>query len=241
MPIPLAIPLALGAAGLIGKGVNYFGAMSDQRSAQNQLNNLSKQALPRFAANPALLNYYSRNLNMSNNPRGFSGAERSAFNSGIANTINTQASNANRMSGGNLSRYITNALNPAVVGAQNQFAAQDAQLARSQQNSALGRLGSAVSALQGIDNQNTQAELQRRLMTEQALGQSILQNKNFQTSTLEGLSSDLLGGALMMGMGGSVSPNLWGGNVSNRLRRNVRFNTNPAIGDPNYVPPELLN
>lgn len=211
MPAP-AIGYGLAAIGAIGKGINYFNARKAEKEAQSALEAEEQIPYQQYAATGQLNQYYSDALNNTINPQGLTGGEKTTFQTGVDRTINTMASNASRGSGGNLSRYIMGALNPSVISANNQLVAQDAGIRRANQSSAYGRLGTAVNAFQGIKDRNTANEIQRKMMREQYLGQAVLQNKAFQSNTLDSISSDLLGGGLMLGMGGGNRTSTGGAN-----------------------------
>lgn len=206
MPLGGGLSLGLATAGLVGKGINYLSVGSDRDKAQKLVDEISKTPLSQYTADPALLQYYSRNLNTANSPQGFTGGEKAAYQNNVATNINTQFKNANNTSGGNLGKFLNNAFTPSVVSGANTFASQDATLRRSNENAALGRLGSSVTALQSLKDKNVAQENQRILMAQQAAGQAVLQDKSFQQQDLEGLSSDLLGGGLMLGLGGGKNP-----------------------------------
>lgn len=234
------LSLGLAAAGAAGKAYNYFSVQKDREKSQALLDKLSNMPLADYTADPALMQYYSRNLSMATNPQGLTGGEKAAYRSNVATDINTQFSNANRMSGGGLGKYISSALTPSVVSGENALVGQDATLRRNQENVAMGRLGTTVSALQNLKNMNVQMQNQRLLMAQQAAAQSVLQNKGFQQQDIEGLSSDLLGAGLMMGMGGGSLPGgfskLFSG--SKKTAANPYMDSSSTIGD---VSPDLMN
>jgi hypothetical protein len=241
----VANPYVAGGALLLGglaKGYNYFQAGKDKRAAEGAL--AAEQAIPyaQYTSTPSLNQYYSGALNGTMNSRGFTGAERANYTAGIDRTVNTLANNAQRGSGGNMSRYIIGALNPAIISANNDMLAKDAGLRRANEQSAYGRLGNAVNTLQAIQDRNTQGEIMRKQMREQYLGNAVLQNKAFQSNTLDSLGSDLMGGGLMMGMGGfdQWSQNRTANQEARKFRRGLSL-APPAYQDfdPNSIPPEL--
>ena len=189
--------------GLGGKLYNSYQANKSEKEANNKLKDLQNEALPQFGADPTLLNYYTRNLSNVNNPQGLSEGEKNAYNQNVTNATNTAINNATGVSGGNLSKYISNSYNPSIVSGQNQLVGQDARLKQSNYNTAMGHVGTAVNAFQGMKDRNTQNAWTRRMMIEQALGNSVLQNKKIQTDTVDSLSNTALG------LGG----NLIGGNM----------------------------
>lgn len=218
MPIPLAIPLIAGGLGLTSKIGNYFGADSDEEAARAALAEENKTPYQKYGINPQFMGYYSRVLNRVNNPIGLTGAEKAGAQTGINNTVNTLLYNAKRTAGGNLSKYLSAGLNPGVVSATNDIYVNDARMKRADEGASLGRLGQAVSQFQQIDNLNTQTQNQQKMMREQALGQSILQNKAYKSNFFDSIGSDLIGGALMLGMGGVGKTNTTGMNPYMRGR-----------------------
>lgn len=232
---PLSLLLGLGGLGL--QGANYISSLFGEDRAQKQLDALSRQPLPKYTVDPSILKYYQTQSNLANNPQGYSAAERANFNTNLNRTLATQAANARSLSGGNLGRAI-NAMGVAGnVGALNQFAASDASLARQQQQNAFGRQLSAANTMQNIGNMNTSNMWQRRLMQEQALGNAVRQQRDYQKNILGGLGSDLLGGGLMAylnGVGGGTN------NFADFAKR-LKFNSADLSGvDPNEVPAELF-
>jgi hypothetical protein len=109
--------------------------------------------------------------------------------------------NVKGTSGGNLSRYISGALSPQTGSAMANLYGQSAQMKRADEARSMGMLQSATGQMQSIQDRNTQAALQRRMMTEQALGQAVAQNRAFFDQSLQGIGSDLMGGGLMLGYG----------------------------------------
>jgi hypothetical protein len=224
MPLPLLIGLGAAGLGLAGKGINYFSAKKDQEAAERAL--AAEQAIPyaQYSATGQLNRYYGDALNNTLNPQGLTAGEKSVFQDNLSRTDNTIASNATRGSGGSLNRYIIGALNPSVISANNQLVAQDASIKRANQLSAYGRLGSAVNAYQGIQDRNIAGEIQRKMMREQYLGQSALQNKAFQSNTLDSIGSDLIGGGLLLGLGGYGGSASGGGGTDTSFMRGMDAN-----------------
>ena len=200
------------AIGATSKIVNYFQAEQNKTDAKNKLGELQNQPLPQYSVSPELAKYHSLNLSGVNNPQGLSEGEKSAFNQNVTNNVNTQMYNATNTAGGNLAKYIHNALNPASVSSSNQLVGQDQQIKRANYNAALGRLGQSTSAIQGIGDRNINNAFNRRTMIEQGLGGAISQNNRYQMESLDSLGNDLIGagtqlglGALKRGTGGSGS------------------------------------
>lgn len=225
------IAVAVTGAGVAMKTYDYIQAGNNKDKAQGYLDELRKTPYEKMQANPALTGYYNDALQGTRNPQGLSAGEKSSFQANVANTGNTIYRNAVNTSGGNLSKFLSAAINPSIIGAQNQLVGQNAALKRSNQQSAYGRLGSAVSQLQGIDNNNVLGANNRKMMAEQAAGSAVAQNNAYQMNTLDSMGSDLIGGGLMMGMGGGFNrpPKDYGNN-------NLSYIKNNRIGVPQYQP-----
>lgn len=236
----MAVGLGLGLAGigLAAQGIGAIQANKDRKRAQAELDKLSSQPYAKYSISPQTASYYSRVLSGVTNPQGMTPAERAAAQSGINTALNTQRYNVAGASGGNLSRYISGALNNQAANAQNQLAMRDAQMRQQNQMQNLGMLGQAASQYQNIDNLNTAQELNRRMLTEQALGQSVLQNKAYGANFLNTVGSDLLGGGLMLGLGGGVTQVDENGvpfaGIRNRFTpRNTNYSVDPSILNTN--------
>lgn len=238
MPPPLAIPIALGVAGLIGKGINYIKADSDQEKAQKALDKLSAEPFEEFKVGPELKSYASRVNSGIINPAGVSAAQKAATQQGVSNNINTLLYNVKGQSGGNVGRYLSNALNPQISNSTTQLAIADANLKNQNMNLNIGRSGQVAQQFQSIADRNIQNKLNRRMMMLQGYGNSVLQNKRFKNQAIEGMSSDLLGGGLnlLLGAGGGKA----GGNKFNPSFKPPTYESMIADGfDPNYVDPSL--
>lgn len=212
MPLPLALPLAMAGVGALSKGVGAISSYAQQRRAQRQLDELGRQAIPTYSVNPAIARIYSGALGEVARPEGYTGAERAAFQQNMARGLNTQAYNARSMGGGSMSRAISGALSGNQLGQYNQFAAQDAALARQNRNAAFSRLMGAANTMQSIGNQNTGVALNRRLRQEELLGQAIASQRAYRTNTLNSLGSDLMTagtyGLMSGGFGAGVGEDL---------------------------------
>jgi hypothetical protein len=189
-------------AGLQGVGAlfSYF----NQRDAQKQLDSLNKQPLPRYSVNPAVSRIYGGAVRGVAQPQGFTGGQRAMYNQDIAQGINTQYNNARSMGGGSLSRAISGSLAGNRLNAYNQMAGQDAQLARQYQNAAYSRMLGAANTMQGVQNQNTNLDVNRRLRQEELLGQAITSNRDYRRNMLNQFGSELgtFGMYNAMGSGG---------------------------------------
>lgn len=193
MPLPLAI--AAGAA-LAGTGLNLYnmyGASKRADKAQAEADRLSNIPIPKYSPNSRLFGFYGQAVNDVANPIGYTGAERTRFNNRLSQILATQKSNAEMLGGGGVSRAIGAIGNASTINALNDFSANDANLARNFRNSGLSRMGNTISQFQNIDNMNTQVELQRRMMKEQALGEAIRSNRDLVANGITNIGNDLLG------------------------------------------------
>lgn len=157
-----------------------YNASQDKQAAQDKQAQLDKEAIPQAKVNPMLMNFYSKNLNDYNNPQGYTAGQKAAYNTNVANNVRTQEYNATNTSGGNLSRYIKMALQPATINSANTLASNDANLALQNKNTAGGRVVGALNTMQNVDNTNSTNAYNLRIMKERALANSILQNKAIQ-------------------------------------------------------------
>lgn len=187
------------SAALTAKAYDYYKSSSKEAEAKSKLEDLQKQPIPQSTPDPTLLNYYALNLRGVKNPQGLTAGEKAAYNTDVTNNINTANYNATNTSGGNLSKYIATALNPAIVSGSNKLVGQDQAIKNQNYQSSLGRLGSSVSMFQNLRDRNAQNEYNRRLAIEQALGGAVVQQNRYQTETLDSTGNDLMGVAANVG------------------------------------------
>lgn len=214
MPLTVGV-IAGGTALKLGSDI-FRGIRSnrERKRQQSQLDELQKQPIPQYMVSPELRAMYSQASNEAMNPQGFSGAETLGFNQRLGSIQNTQYNNAVNRAGGQMGRFIGGVLNSQATGASNQFAAQGEQIRRMNRQSALGRQAGATSQIQNIGNMNTAAQLQRRLMIEQALGRSIAtqkQNIDRAWGGLGELGGNVAGYAIGSMMGAPSGGNKGGG------------------------------
>lgn len=233
----MSSPLGLGLAGLgvAGNIFNYYQANKAQERAQKQLDELNRQPVPQYGVDPAWKRYYQQATNQAANPMGFTGAETGSFQQNLARTLAAQRANATQLSGGNLGRAINSMNVGANINGLNTFAGQDAALRRQQQNAAYGRQAQGAGVFQNVGNMNTQTALSRRLMQEQALGNAVRQQRDYQQNIVGGMSGDLLGagvtGLLYGGRGNSTTTANMPFNfeMDNAVRRNNNFRLRSSL------------
>ncbi len=180
---PLSIGLGAGV-GAIQTGLGIYEAYQGSKA----LKNLQGQPMPEYSMSPELQSYYNTTAQRSN--FGFDPSEKAAFNQNIAQQQNTGFQQGIQQSGGNLAQALSAGFGAQNLGAQNQFAGQDAQLHR--QN--IGDWGAAAGQLQGQQNLINQQKIQRRTQLEQAYGGAL-------NAGLTNISSGLMGGLGMLSKG----------------------------------------
>jgi hypothetical protein len=131
------------------------------------LNQLSKTPYPEFSITPGLQSAYGRAEGMAN--QGFTPAEQAAFQQRMAGTRAGAFRRGAELSGGQLAGALNRGLQAQQFGAENQFAAQGAQLQRSNTRYA----DSLAQAIQNQSNMATQAQIGRRNAQEQAYGGAV--------------------------------------------------------------------
>lgn len=232
----MSTPLGLGLAGLgvAGNLYSMYQSSQAQKRAQRQLDALNNQPIPQYGVDPAWKRYYQQATNQAANPMGFTGAETGSFQQNLARTLAAQRANATQLSGGNLGRAINSMNVGANVNALNTFAGQDAALRRQQQNAAYGRQAQGAGVFQNVGNMNTQTALSRRLMQEQALGNAIRQQRDYQQNTVSGIGGDLLGagltGLMYGGADKSTATNLpFKFEMDNAIRQNKNFRLKSSL------------
>ena len=218
-------PISLGLMGIgaVAKGAGAVNSYFQQRKAQRQLDELGRQPLPMYSVNPAIARLYSGAVGEVARPEGYSGAERGMFQQNLARGLNTQAYNARSMGGGSLSRAIGGVLAGNQLNQYNQFAAQDAGLARQNRNAAYSRLIGAANTMQGIGNQNTSMLANRRLRQEEMLGNAIASQRGYRTNALNSLGSDLTTAGTYGLMGDGFGGTRKGRTINPDLKNRVRF------------------
>ena len=193
MGLPLAVTLIMAGAGLVSKGYGAYEANKREKEANKQLAELAKKPYEKFKVNPLVQRYTQMGLRDIQSPQGFTGAEAAQFQQRIAAGQEAARRNALSLGGSSVSRAVQGSLGAANLAAQNQFAAQNAALARSQRNLGFSRFMQGAGVAQGVDQMNTQQELQRRMMLEQALGAASRQAADQQRAMIQGMGSDLFG------------------------------------------------
>jgi len=202
-PITAGVGLGLGA---VAKGATAINSYRAQKRLEKQLKDLEAKPLDEYKADPALKQAYSQALGEASSPEGFTGSQLGAYRQRLAQMRKARLSSARNMTGGSSGRAINAVLGGQELNALNDMATKDASLALSNRNAALGRTMSLGGQFQNIRNMNTQTRLNRRLMQEQALGQSIRSQRDMRLNMLQGLGGDLItAGAMGLGdLGGGV-------------------------------------
>lgn len=154
-----------------------------------------------YSATPQLLSYYDQALQETNNPQGLSQGEIGAAKQGIAGMTTGNIRNAQRLGGGNISSQINAALNNANVISATNLAGQDAQLRRQNRMAAFNRLGTGMSALQGINDRNVGLKLEKI----RALGKAISDARMTANNALGDVADTAIGlGSMGIGQNGGL-------------------------------------
>lgn len=211
--MPLTIAAIGGAINLGTTAYRGFNASRERDKQQSRLDTLSATALPKYKVADEINSIYGQAASEAANPMGFSGAEKNAFNQNLGQNYNTQFYNAVNRTGGQTGRFANAVLSGNNINAMNTFASNDAALARQNRMAALSRMMSGANTIQGVNNANSQAEIQRRLMTEQALGGAVaMQNQNIDQAWKS------IGDLGAMGAGYALSGYGGGGRVSKTIK-----------------------
>jgi hypothetical protein len=202
--------------GAINLGTTAFRGMNasqEKNRLQARLDTLSATALPKFKVSDEINSIYGQAASEAANPMGFSGAEKNAFGQNLAQNYNTQFYNAVNRTGGQTGRFANAVLSGNNINAMNTFASNDAALARQNRMAALSRQMSAARDINNVGLQNTQADIQRRLMTEQTLGGAIAQqNQNIDQAWKSVGDLGMMGaGYALSGYGGADGVGKMGG------------------------------
>lgn len=225
--------MAIGASvAATGAAVNAVRADRERKRQEKKLKELQKQPRPTYGVTPELQGYYNQASSEVLNPQGFSGAERGAFNQQMGQNYNTQYANAVGRAGGQTGSFINNVLTANNLNAGNQFAVSDANLRRQNRQSAFNRQSYGVGQIQNIDNMNTQADLNYRLMTEQALGGAIAQQKQNISNAISSVGQS---GSMMAGYGaGGGGGNAYKTSGSSSPQQNYTSGPTSPMGGQTY-------
>jgi hypothetical protein len=236
---PLALATAVPQIGL--------GALETANSLKG-LKNLQGKPMPAYTMSPEYQQYYDTTRQRSQ--YGFDPTERANFNQNISQQQNTGYRQAVNQSGGNLAQAISVGLGAQNLGAQNQFAAQDA----SQHRQNIEQWGGAANQMQQQENLINQQKIQYRTQLEQAYGGAL-------KSGLQNITNGLMGGiglgSMIQGQdngtapasgnsaGISRMPNLgtpeynlgfWNKGLGQSSNSQIPVNNMPDVGQPGYMP-----
>lgn len=228
----------------VGAGAQLYSANQAnkrEQQARDDAKKLAAEPIPQFAPTRDLDMYKSMVLNGIINPRGISAADKAASATNTTNAINTSIYNAKNQVGGNVSRFLAKAYTPTIVNNANEVILQDARMKDANYNANVGRYGGVANQYQNIADRNISNNFNRRMLTEQAIGNSVLQNQAYKQNTYNNLSSDLMGaGANMALYKYATRPPK--SNSGNSLAKNIKIPTPDLAGiDPNYVDPSLYS
>jgi hypothetical protein len=132
-----------------------------------QLNKLSKVPQPEYTASKGTLAAAARA--QQNAQMGYTQSQTNAYKANLGQALNTQLVNQRNMAGGNLANALGARGAMQRYSALNQFAVGDAD--RQMQN--IRYADEQTSKLQNLQNMQTEAEMRRRINTENALGGAV--------------------------------------------------------------------
>jgi len=165
-------------AGLVISGVMAAKSASDKKKAESKLSGLKHT---NYTVSPELREAYNRAQGMAR--FGFSPSEKAAFRQNVAQDINTQSQRALDIGGGNLAKTISRMGQISNLGAENQFAAQDAALKR--QN--IQQANALAGQVQGQLNLGTGEGINQYNRASQEYGQAAAQQQENIYSALGNL------------------------------------------------------
>lgn len=181
-----------------------LGAIQAYKGFQG-LKKLENQPAPQYTVGNELRGAYDTAQGMSQ--RGYTGGEQASYLQNLQQANNTQYQNARNMAGSSLGGAIGAGIQSQNIGALNQFAQSDAELHRRN----VAQAAQLAGDVQQQQNLNTQANIQDRLMRQQAFGGAAQQGLS---NIAGGLSQ---GTALVQGQ-----------NQNNIYRNMLQGNVNPA-------------
>lgn len=150
----------------IATGVQFLGGMFQKHKSDQALNELARNKPAGYDVTPEQQSAYDRAQGLANS--GYTQDEKSSFMQNLARQNNASYSRSFAQGGNTLAGAIRAGINYGNVGALNTFAAQDAQLHRS-------NIRYADQMGQGITNQrnmNTRQNLAEYMQKQQAYGQA---------------------------------------------------------------------
>ena len=165
------------AVSAVATGVNMYNSSQAQDRAQSQLDAINKTEVPKYSESPALSQAHGAAIQDYFNPQGVTATQRGVFNNNLATNTNANYTNSVNRAGGQIGGFIQGVNNAQNVGAINNFANTDATLTNQNRNNAAGRMDSTAAQIQSVNDRNTQAAINRRMMIEQALGAAIGQQQ----------------------------------------------------------------
>jgi hypothetical protein len=163
--------------------VNFGMGLFQKSQADKRLSDLEKQPYSSFEPSPELTNAYNRAE--QNAQTGFSPQERAAFVQKLAQQQSAAYRKATDMSGGSLASALNKGIQAQNIGAQTDFATNDATLKRRN----ITYADSLARAMQSQHNMQTQAENHRRLLEEQYLGTAGSQGMTNMANAVGGAGS----------------------------------------------------
>ena len=216
-------------AGSVLKGIGMANSASLQKRAQRDLDKLTATPRPRYGITPEIRKQYEQALGEASTRRGYGGATVSSFRKRLGQTLGTKGRIASSM-GGN-PRAVNAVLAGQEADALNQFYAGEEGFANANRLGAIGRAGNYANLYQRINDANTQADLNYRLMLEQALGNTIRSQRDFRMGTLNSIGNDLITGGFYGLGGGKTVP------IEEEISMTGGPGVTPSIMNPNVPQP----
>ena len=151
--------VAAGVA-VVGTGYSIYNAEQQKKKSREGIAELKKQNMPTFKTAQQIQQEAETAV-----PRGYTPEQIAVYHQNRAKTLNTLYQKAVSEGGGNLASSIAQYLKGDNINSDLQFAANDANLKQLKQNQ-------FANSVTGQSNNQTNADLHYRLLTEQAYGQA---------------------------------------------------------------------
>lgn len=186
---------------ILGNGINALRSNKFMKEAKSELSNLVKNPIKPFSVSAPMQSYGTQAMSEAATPMGFSGAEKSSFDSGLGRTANSIYERSMSIGGGSGSRAIQGILSAGLLDQTGNFAAKDAMLREERRQKALNRVAGYASGVQNIDNMNVNANINAQSDLNRSIG---IQRENIGKfwGNLGGLGGMAAGYGMMGGFGG---------------------------------------
>jgi hypothetical protein len=186
---------------ILGNGINALRSNKFMNEAKSELSNLVKNPIKPFSVSAPMQSYGTQAMSEAATPMGFSGAEKSSFDSGMGRTANSIYEKAMSIGGGSGSRAIQGILSAGLLDQTGNFAAKDAMLREERRQKAINRVAGYASGVQNIDNMNVNANINAQSDLNRSIGIN-RENIGKFWGNLGGLGGMAFGYGMMGGFGG---------------------------------------